>query len=85
MTLLVVAAVIGAGVAGLVALENLDFRSEASSRRMVFLAGCGGALVVPLVEGSLWLVQLGVPLMLPGLVLGALVGVFADPDRGGSA
>ncbi len=84
-TMLFVAPVAGLCVAGLVALENLDFPTDPSARRVVLLAGCGGALLVPLVDGILWLGVLGVPVMLVGLGVGVLAGVLVDPDQQGGA
>lgn len=78
--MLFVAPAVGALVAGLVALENLNFPTDPSARRSVLFAGCGGALLVPLVEGILWLSVLGVPVILVGLVVGALAGVLVDPE-----
>ena len=79
-TMLVVAPAVGALVAGLVALEKLDFPADPTARRAVLFAGCGGALLVPLVEGILWLGALGVPMLLVGLGVGALAGVLVDPE-----
>lgn len=81
VTMLLVAPLVGALAAGLVALENLDFPAHPSARRMVLVAGCGGALLVPLVEGIVCLGLLGLPVMVVGLVVGAVAGVVVDPER----
>jgi hypothetical protein len=83
--IMVVAPVVGVLAAGLVAIENLDFPRDPSARHMVFLAGCGGALLVPLVHGIAWLGVLGVPVMLVGVCVGVLAGVLLDPEGQGDA
>ena len=67
-------------MASLVALESCDFPAQLSARRRVLLSGCGGALLVPLVDGIVWLAAHGMPVMFVGLVVGVLAGVLVDMD-----
>jgi hypothetical protein len=79
-TIWVVAPVVGVSVASLVALESRDFPAQLSARRRVLLSGCGGALLVPLVDEIVWLAAHGMPVMVVGLVVGVLAGVLVDMD-----
>lgn len=84
-TMWLVAPLVGVLVAGLVAVENPDCPTHPAPRRLLVLAGCGGALLVALVDRIVWLGVHGVPVMLVGLAVGALAAALFDADWQGNA
>lgn len=81
-TTLLIAPAVGGVVAGLVALENLDFPARPSARRMVLCAGVGGALLVPVVAGILWLSAAGAVITVVLIGLGVSLSLPTHRDRG---